>query len=89
MEASEDKASPLHCSMLPPRLRLRLDPEMAHPAAIPLLWFQTMRDAADKRCPRPGSRRRLLGQNSTGANYPVTHARRRAPRPVASRRPQT
>ena len=88
-EASEGVASPLHCSLLPPRLRLRLDPEMAHLAARPHLWFQPMRDAADKRCPRPGSLRRPLGQNSTGANYPMTYARKRAPRPVASRRPQT
>ena len=88
-EASEGVASPLHCSLLPPRQRLRLYPEIAHLAARPHLRFQPMRDAAEKRCPRPGSLRRPLGQNPTGANYPMTHARKRAPRSVASRRLQT
>ena len=46
-------------------------------------------NVADKRCPRPGLPQRLLGRIPTGANYPMSHARKRGPQSVVLKRLQT
>ena len=71
-EAKEVATTPQHGLSLPPRQRLRLYPAPDLPVALPHPRFQPMPDAADKRCPRPGSRR-PLGRNSTSASYPMSH----------------